>query len=422
MTGDVLKQFLVQLGFGVDEKGLKTFTSAVKEATLKVTVMATAVKALAAGTFLGISKISEGFEEFGYSTRMIAPAINKAILLRKAMTAAYKEAGINMVQAVQQSIKFNFSLAKTKFQLEGIVKSTALKFLPMLTKQMDIFRTKVSANLPKILSFLERFVKFIFKAFEGTILFTSRVASVLSRIWEMLVKLDDATGGWSTKILALVAAWNFLNLSFLRTPLGMLLVGLLAILALYDDFMTWKEGGESLFDWADPAIKLVVGVTSSIVALFAAFKAGVATVALIKAGIAGLTFAFSALKFATTAAGLAFNMTPIGKLVTIVGLLVAGLTLLITKWDAVKEGFTSFFSGIGGKILDFVGGETEMNKNINVQPLGSSTQQGATQSVSQETNIIVQGATDPNSVAKKIANEQNNVNFNMVRNLKGATR
>jgi hypothetical protein len=193
----------------------------------------------------------------GYQYRIIAPAINKAIILRKALMSAYKDAGINMVDAVQKSVRFNLSLEKTKYQLEGIVKATAVKFLPMLTKQMDLFRAKVSANMPKILAAMEKFVKFIFKASEGVTILTMRLFSMLGRVWELLMKLDEATGGWSTKILAIVAAWKLLNLAFITTPVGMILTGLLALLALYDDFMTWKEGGDSLFDWGKwvPAIK-----------------------------------------------------------------------------------------------------------------------------------------------------------------------
>src|SRR5690606_22906754 len=57
-------------------------------------------------------------------------------------------------------------------------------------------------------------------------------------------------------ILAVAAAWRFLNLAFLATPIGMILGLVLALGLLIDDFLTWKEGGDSLIDWSkwEPAI------------------------------------------------------------------------------------------------------------------------------------------------------------------------
>lgn len=420
MTGEVIKQFLVGLGFGVDEGSLKKFGKAIDNAYVRVGLLAGAIKASAAATFMGIAKISEGFEEIGYQHRIIAPAINKAIILRKAMTAAYKDAGINMVQAVQQSVKFNLSLAKTKYQLEGIVKSTAMKFVPMLTKQMDAFRVKVSQYMPQILKFMERFVGFIFKASDAVTKLGVRVWSMLGRVWELFSKLDEITGGWSTKLLAAVAAWKLLNLSFLMTPIGMVLTGMLALLALYDDFITYKEGGESLFDWGSDAIKTIVGLTTAVVGLFAAFKAiGVAMK--VYRGIMILVNAVQA------AFGIILAANPIGLIITAIAALIGLLTVLYLKWDVIKKSFTDFFSGLGGKALSFlgdlVGGGADIGTTVNnPTPLGSTTANNSSQSVKQETNIIVQGSSNPEATARSVVSEQNKVNFNMARNMKGAAR
>lgn len=399
MTGEVIKQFLVGLGFGVDDNSLKKFNKAIDNAYTRVALIAGAIKTAAAGTFLGIAKISQGFEEMGYQYRIIAPAINKAIILRKALMSAYKDAGINMVDAVQKSVKFNLSLEKTKYQLEGIVKATAVKFLPMLTKQMDVFRAKVSANMPKILAAMEKFVKFIFKASEGVTILATRLFSMLGRVWELLVKLDEATGGWSTKILAIVAAWKLLNLAFITTPIGMILTGLLALLALYDDFMTWKEGGDSLFDWEKwlPAIK--------------AFQDTLGTIWDI---IKGVYDVFS--KLGEAIAQLIFGGD--GKGV----------------FDHLIEGGEKLLS-VFGKVFDLVGNVTDLGGGLlngisegvgglfgDSKPLGSNGGNATTQSVNQTTQIVVQGASNPDATAKVIAGEQNRVNFNMTRNMKGAAR
>lgn len=400
MTGEVIKKFLVSLGFGVDDSQLKKFNKSIGDASKRVGMLATAIKASAAATFYGIAKISEGFEEMGYQYRMIAPAVNKEILLRKALTAAYKEAGINMIQAVQQSVKFNFSLAKTKFQLEGIVKSTAIKFLPALTKQMDVFRTKVSANMPKILAFLEKLVKFIFKASEAVTILAVRLWSMLGRVWDILERLDKATGGWSTKILAVIAAWRLLNLAFLTTPIGMILTGLIALLALFDDFMTWQEGGESLFDWGAwvPAI-------NAIKETFSALWDVVKNVFFVMKDLGG-----AIVKLVTGDFSGAFD-----------SLIESGNKL----WDVFKSildvlvGIGNFQFGAVSGVIDSIsglfGGEEK-------KPLGSTGSAGASQNVNQQTQIVIQGSGDPSATARAVVTEQNKVNFNMVRNMKGAAR
>ncbi|MFH4090479.1 hypothetical protein WAJ00_21415, partial [Acinetobacter baumannii] len=41
-----------------------------------------------------------------------------------------------------------------------------------------------------------------------------------------------------------------LRLAFLASPIGIVLALAAAIAALWDDYQTWKNGGESLIDWS----------------------------------------------------------------------------------------------------------------------------------------------------------------------------
>lgn len=438
MTGEVIKQFLVSLGFGVDEKGMAKFSKAIDNAYVRVGLLAGGIKAAAIGIFAGISKISESFEEMGYQYRIIAPAINKAIILRRALLAAYKDAGINMVQAVQASVKFNLSLEKSKYQWEGIFKSVAMKFIPTLTKQMDSFRAKVSANMPKILAFLERIIRFIFKASDAVTRLGVRLWSMFSRVWDFLVKLDQATDGWSTKILAMVAAWKLLNLAFLTSPIGMIITGILALLALYDDFMTWREGGESLFDWGSDAVKTVTAIVAAVagmVAIFFAAKAAITAWGFATQAASAIMTVLSNVMKVVRIGILLFNaamaLNPVGAIILAVTALIGLLVLLYTKWDVIKKSFTEFFSSFGGKALaalgDFFGGENKMNvENTTAAPttapLGSTTNNSSSNNIKQETNIIVQGGNNPEATARAVSGEQNRVNFDMARNMKGAAR
>lgn len=390
MTGETIKSFLVGLGFGVDDASLSKFNRAIASATLKVTALYTSIKLMSAGIFYGISKISESFEEIGYQFRIIAPAINKTLQLRNAMLSAWKAAGINITEAVQQSVLFNFSLAKTKYVLEAIYKSVGLKFLPMLTKQMDIFRLKILANMPKIQASLQKFVEFIFKAFEATVILGTRVWSILGRVYEFFEKLDTATGGWSTKIIAVAAAWKFLNLQFLATPLGAIIAGILTLITLYDDFKVWQEGGESFFNWSS-FVPVINAVTSAIAsfgdAIGAAFRVAFG---LFDVLMKLINLDFSGIK--NTFSNMGDDLKDLG------GSALAGVTSLFGGAQAAYGAAT----GQGQPLMGQGGGVS--NK------------------VAQETNIIVQGGADASSTGKAVASEQSKVNFDMVRNLKGATR
>lgn len=415
MNGEIIKSFLVGLGFDVDDSSLAKFNKAIATATVRVTALFAAVNALAAGIFAATTDIAEGFEQMGYEYRIIAPAINKALVLRNELLKAYSAAGINLQKVIVESIKFNMSLAKTKFALEAIYKSVGAKFLPLLTKQMDVFRKQIYANMPRIQSILERFVKFIFKAFEAVNTLGMRVWSILSRIYDFFVMLDKATDGWSTIILGVVAAWKLLNLSFLATPLGMLLAGLTALLYLYDDFKTYQEGGQTLFDWskAIPSINAAMEVLSQLKkTLESVFDV-----------IFNIVDAFIKL----------FHMDFSGFADAMKAAFQSVVDVVSKLWDSIKG-----FAGLGGavgKALGSLFGDNPDNAATNLQngPGSTGTQralgtnnvansQQTNMNVNQQTSINVQGSADASSTASAVASQQGRVNFDMTRNLKGATR
>jgi hypothetical protein len=413
MTGDVIKSFLVGLGFGVDDASLSKFNKSIQSATLRVTALYAAVNTAAAGIVAGIADISEGFEKMGYEYRIIAPAINKALVLRRELLKAYSAAGINITKVVQNSVKLNMSLAKTKFAFEAIYKSVGSRFFELLTKQSDIFRQQIYKNMPKIQNALERFVKFIFKAFEAVTTLGMRLWSILTRVYDFFVMLDKATNGWSTILVALTAAWYGLNLAFLATPLGMIIAGLTAILALFDDFKTWQEGGKSLFDWG-PFVPVIDAVTQAVKSLWGALNS-VAEV------IGNLILAFYQL-FHSDNKGFWDSLKEAGQSV---------LDVFSKLWDAVK-GLGSALGITGGLVANAInggGGNVAANIQNNpamrplAQPVGVGGANPQTnQHVSQQTSISVSGSADANAVGKAVAGEQGRVNFDMVRNMKGATR
>lgn len=408
MTGEVIKSYLVGLGFGVDDSSLAKFNKAISSASLKVAALYAGTVTAATGIVGGIAKISEGFEQMGYEYRLIIPAVNKAIALRREMLKAYSAAGINIQKVVQSAVKLNFSLAKTKFAFEAIYKSVASRFFGALTKQSDLFRSKLYANLPKIQSALEKFVNFVFKALDATTQLGLRVYQILATVYDFFVKLDHATNGWSTVILGIVAAWKLLNLSFLATPLGLVLTGLLAILALYDDFQVWKEGGKSFFDWTSfvPVIDSVGGALKSVLNVVLAL--GSALGALFAAMYQLVTGDFS---------GAWASLGQSGEAI---------IQVFMRLWDVIKGvgsslgSLATWASGLNVFSGLFGGGQAGIPA---VSPIGNAAANSQTnQHVQQQTTINVTGSADASRTGRAVSSEQSKVNFDMVRNMKGATR
>ena len=245
MTGEVIKSFLVGLGFGVDDASLTKFNASIVSASKTIGKLYAATVGAASAIVYGVAKISESFEQLGYEYRLITPAINKAIILRRELFKAYAAAGINIREVVLNSVKLNLSLTKTKFALEAIYKSVGSRFFTFLTKQSDILRAKIYQNMPKILAVLERLVKWVFVLLNGLIRLGMRLFEIFKGIYDFFVLLDQKTQGTSTKILAFLAA-----VLLLMSPLAVIIGSLTALLLLFDDYKTWKEGGKSLFDWS----------------------------------------------------------------------------------------------------------------------------------------------------------------------------
>ena len=83
-----------------------------------------------------------------------------------------------------------------------------------------------------------------------------RITEAVGDIIDWWDRLDTETKTLIEVIGGLLVAWRLLNSAFLASPIGivMLLAGALGL--LWEDYRTWKEGGNSLIDWEkwEPAI------------------------------------------------------------------------------------------------------------------------------------------------------------------------
>lgn len=411
MGGEVIKSFLVGLGFSVDDAALSKFNKAITSASLKAAALGASITAMATAVGYGISKVAEDFEQMGYDFRIIAPAINKALVLRRELLKAYSAAGINIVKVVRSSVMLNMSLAKTRFAFEAIYKSVASRFFDLLTRQSDMFRQRIYANMPKIQFILERMIQFIFKSLEAITTLGVRLWSILTRVYEFFSILDAKTDGWSTAILGVIAAWKILNLGFLATPLGMLLVGFTSLLALWDDFKTFREGGQSLINWGSDMTKTIIGMAASIGVLSTAIVA-IATIYSLWTNATKLQIA------AQAALNFVMNLNPIGLVISGVTILIGLITLLDSKWKLFGGNVSGFFSSLGGKIMDFAAGGPMASGGVPpTRPIGTTSNSQTNMSLQQQTNFNISSTASAESVGKHVLSGQNQNNAELARNM-----
>ncbi|MGP2948278.1 lytic transglycosylase [Serratia nevei] len=344
MNAETIKDFLISLGFDIDEAGGRKFESVVSGVTMNAVKMGAAVEA-AALTIVGFTtKIASSLDRLYWQSQRTGATANNIRAIGYAFSQAggsvegfngtldnlarflrstpgaegflrnlgiqTRDAAGNLRDTAQLVTLVGDKLAKMPYyranqyaQILGIDESTLLamrrgvkgftsdyqsmlqatgfdsqkaaeqsnKFMTQMRGLANLFgimRDKIGGNLAGGLAGnLESFRKNIllnFPKIEGTI--TAVLKKVLSladsimtlvyrgvqgagdlmRWWD---RLDDTTKGLIKVLGGLLLAWRMLNSAFLTSPIGMVTALIAALVALYDDYQVWKEGGDSLINW-----------------------------------------------------------------------------------------------------------------------------------------------------------------------------
>ncbi|HIE7558573.1 TPA: transglycosylase SLT domain-containing protein [Citrobacter amalonaticus] len=118
-----------------------------------------------------------------------------------------------------------------------------------LVGSMDNLRKQLLDNWPRIEAVLTKVIKGILWAGDAITRVLWRAGGAVSDIIDWFKRLDPATQQLITLFGALLVAWRLLNSAFLASPVGIVMTLAGALVLLYDDYKTWKEGGDSLIDW-----------------------------------------------------------------------------------------------------------------------------------------------------------------------------
>ncbi|HCT6691744.1 TPA: lytic transglycosylase domain-containing protein [Klebsiella quasipneumoniae] len=172
-------------------------------------------------------------------------------------TAMAKAIGYNADVAAVSSNKFMTSLRSFGLMAGMARDKIGSSLADGLAGSLDRLCRQILDNFPKIEGAITATVKGILWAGEmvGRVIYRLiQAASDIRSWWSGLdrdsQKLIEALGG-------LLVAWRLLNAAMLASPITWVLAFAGALLLLYDDYRTWKEGGKSLIDWKqwEPAIE-----------------------------------------------------------------------------------------------------------------------------------------------------------------------
>lgn len=352
MNAETLKDFLISLGFKVDEAGARKFDAVVAGTTLKAIELGVKVEAAALSVVAFTAKIAsglddlywasqrtgatvEGIKQIGYAVSQVGGSVdgargslenlarfmrnnpgaegflnrlgvqtrdasgnmrdmatiftgvgqrlssmpyyranqyaqmlgldeNTLMAMRRGIgqfsgeyTAMAKAIGYNADVAAVSSNKFMTSLRSFGLMAGMARDKIGSSLADGLAGSLDRLRRQILENFPKIEGAITSTVKGILWAGEmvGRIIY--RLIQAASDIRAWWIGLDSDTQKLIQTLGGLLVAWRLLNAAMLASPITWVLALAGALLLLYDDYKTWKEGGKSLIDWKqwEPAIE-----------------------------------------------------------------------------------------------------------------------------------------------------------------------
>lgn len=352
MNAETLKDFLISLGFNVDEAGAKKFDAVVAGTTLKAIELGVKVEAAALSVVAFTAKIAssldnlywasqrtgatvEGIKQIGYAVSQVGGSADSArgslenlarfirnnpgaegflnrlgvqtrdasgnmrdmatiftgvgqrlsnmpyyranqyaqmlgldentlMAMRRGIgqfsgeyTAMAKAIGYNADVAAVSSNKFMASLRSFGLMAGMARDKIGSNLANGLAGSIDTLRRQIMENFPKIEGAITAGVK-------GVLWFGEIIGRVVYRLIQLtgdIINWWKSLGTETRQVIevfgALMIAWRLLNSAFAMSPIGRVIMLGAALIGLYDDYRTWKEGGQSLIDWGkwEPGIK-----------------------------------------------------------------------------------------------------------------------------------------------------------------------
>lgn len=184
--------------------------------------------------------------------------------LKGEFAAMYAVAGRDAQKAAEDSKAFMAELGKLRSMCDLLAKAVGGAFLGKIRGDIESLRRVVMENFGKIKRLFETIIGLVLRVRVAGVVgaFVRRVVTWAASLVSWYDKLDDGQKRIVQGLALFLAAWKLLNAGFLATPLGAIIAGLAAIVALIDDYCTYMEGGTSYFNWGpyEESIQAVLNV------------------------------------------------------------------------------------------------------------------------------------------------------------------
>lgn len=174
--------------------------------------------------------------------------------------AMKKAIGFNPDQAAAASNRFMTSL-RSFGEMAGMARDKIGSNLAGgLAGAIDNLRRQILDNFPKIERTINAVVKGILWMGEAVGRVVYRLIQAAGDIRDWWKGLDEDSKKLLGTLGGMLVVWRLLNAAMLASPITWVLALAGALLLLYDDYKTWKEGGKSLIDWDkwEPAINFAL--------------------------------------------------------------------------------------------------------------------------------------------------------------------
>lgn len=245
MNAETIKDFLVSLGFGIDEAGYEKFESVLAGVTANAIKTGLAVEGAALSVVAFTAKIASGLDNLYWASQRTGATVQ----------------GIQSIGYAVSQVGGSVDAARTSLKAFGEMAGMARDKIGSnlaegMAGSIDNLRKRILENFPKIESTITKIVKGILWLGDivGRVAF--RIVEGVGDIIDWWGKLDKETKTLIEVIGGLVVAMRILNSTFWMSPVGLITGLIVAFGLLWEDYKTWKEGGNSLIDWEkwQPAI------------------------------------------------------------------------------------------------------------------------------------------------------------------------
>lgn len=363
--------------------------------------------------------------------------------LRQAYQEMYQAVGVDADKAAEDSRKFVGEVGALKAMLQLVADGIAAIFVGQMGEDVVSLRKMIQENVGKIIPVLKTVIDVVLRIGKVFGALTARLVSWVSGIIDWFGMLEKATQNLILVVLGFAAAWKWLNLSFLLTPLGAIISGFIALLALVDDFTVWSEGGSSLIDWG-PWADDIDAVVSALGVLFSALGE---VWDVVKGPLMATLRDWGGLALSVIGG----VVSAVAKLVVAVVKLFQGdfagaMDAVITAFEALLQAVDKVagyvlqvFGGLGQAVNDSLGWMVDGLKGLlgfdsEAQGRGApvlapapaqaaaATAGAGGMNLESHTTVQVYGAGDPAAVGRRVAGEQDRANADLVRHARGAAK